>query len=104
MKIAVLSAGREKAEPTWVKLVQAQVEAMRYGVVQVVVHDSRVVQIERTEKLRLDKGEPQHQSPGAFASEDIRQQLVPPAKETSLKAAPGEDLTADQATGGYLKP
>jgi hypothetical protein len=41
------------AEPDWVELVRAQVVNLRYGVVQLVVHDGRVTQIERTEKLRL---------------------------------------------------
>jgi hypothetical protein len=30
------------------------VSSLRFGVVQIVVHDSRVVQIERTEKTRLE--------------------------------------------------
>jgi hypothetical protein len=47
----------QPAEP-WLELVAAQVAALRYGLVQVVVHDGRVVQIERTEKIRLDKPEP----------------------------------------------
>jgi hypothetical protein len=37
----------------WPELVAEQVGKLRYGVVQIVVHDSRVVQIERTEKVRL---------------------------------------------------
>jgi hypothetical protein len=28
---------------------------LRYGVVEIVVHDGRVIQIEKTERLRLDK-------------------------------------------------
>ena len=39
----------------WLNIVRQQVHSLEFGVVQVVVHDSRVVQIERTEKLRLDK-------------------------------------------------
>jgi len=31
------------------------VASLRYGVVQVVVHDSQVTQIEKTERVRLDK-------------------------------------------------
>jgi hypothetical protein len=42
---------------SWLELVQEQVASLRFGVVQIVVHDSRVVQIERTEKLRLDRKE-----------------------------------------------
>ncbi len=40
-------------DPDWVALVREKVEGLRYGVVQLVVHDGRVTQIERTEKTRL---------------------------------------------------
>jgi hypothetical protein len=39
----------------WLELVAQQVRSLRYGVVEIVVHDSRVIQIEKTERLRLDK-------------------------------------------------
>lgn len=39
--------------PDWLRLVQQKVESLRYGVVQLIVHDGRVTQIERTEKTRL---------------------------------------------------
>ncbi len=42
------------AEPEWLALVRSQVRDLRFGVVQLVVHDGRVTQIERTEKVRLD--------------------------------------------------
>ena len=41
------------ATPDWVALVREKVAGLRYGVVQLVVHDGRVTQIERTEKTRL---------------------------------------------------
>jgi hypothetical protein len=41
----------------WLELVAQQVKSLRYGVVEIVVHDSRVIQIERTERLRLDKAQ-----------------------------------------------
>jgi hypothetical protein len=40
-------------EPEWLALVRAKVRGLRYGVVQLVVHDGRVTQIERTEKTRI---------------------------------------------------
>ena len=40
--------------PEWLCLVREKVETLRYGVVQIVVHDSRVTQIERTEKTRIE--------------------------------------------------
>jgi hypothetical protein len=41
------------ASPDWLAVVREKVEGLRYGVVQLVVHDGRVTQIERTEKTRL---------------------------------------------------
>lgn len=42
-----------QASPHWLELVREKVQGLRYGVVQIVVHDSKVTQIERTEKTRL---------------------------------------------------
>jgi hypothetical protein len=42
-------------EPEWIDLVRRQVSSLRFGVVQIVVHDAKVIQIEKTERLRLDK-------------------------------------------------
>ena len=39
----------------WLELVVQNVKSLRYGVVEIVVHDSRVIQIEKTERVRLDK-------------------------------------------------
>ncbi len=45
----------DKKQPSadWLELVRQQVQGLRFGVVQIVVHDSKVTQIERTEKTRL---------------------------------------------------
>ena len=40
--------------PDWLRVVQQKVESLRFGVVQLVVHDGRVTQIERTEKTRIN--------------------------------------------------
>ena len=40
--------------PDWLRIVGEKVVSLRYGVVQIVVHDHKVTQIERTEKTRLD--------------------------------------------------
>jgi hypothetical protein len=39
--------------PAWLHIVRQKVESLRYGVVQIVVHDGSVTQIERTEKTRI---------------------------------------------------
>ena len=38
----------------WLNLVAKQAGSLRFGTIQIVVHDSKVVQVERTEKFRLD--------------------------------------------------
>ena len=48
----------------WLEIVRRQVASLRYGVVQVVVHDSQVTQIDKTERVRLENhlrptGEPE---------------------------------------------
>lgn len=45
------------SDARWVELVVQHVNSLQYGVVEIVVHDSRVIQIERTERVRLDKAE-----------------------------------------------
>jgi hypothetical protein len=42
----------------WLGLVQKNVETLRFGVVQLVVHEGKVVQIDRTEKIRVEQQEP----------------------------------------------
>jgi hypothetical protein len=47
----------------WLELVIQNVKSLRYGVVEIVVHDSRVIQIEKTERVRLDKTESRLEQP-----------------------------------------
>jgi len=42
-------------KPDWLEIVRRQVGSLRYGMVQIVVHDSQVTQIEKTERVRPDK-------------------------------------------------
>lgn len=39
----------------WLDIVRRQVGSLRYGVVQIVVHDSQVTQIDKTERVRLER-------------------------------------------------
>jgi hypothetical protein len=41
--------------PGWLEIVRRQVDSLRFGVVQIVVHDSEVTQIDKTERVRLGK-------------------------------------------------
>ena len=51
----ISGSGDESASAApWLAVVTEKVKTMRYGVVQIVVHDSKVVQIERTERTRFE--------------------------------------------------
>jgi hypothetical protein len=50
-------------ELKWLELVIQHVGSLQYGVVEIVVHDSRVIQIEKTERVRLDKTSNEKPSP-----------------------------------------
>lgn len=45
------------ANRDWLEIVREHVNSLRFGVVEIVVHESRVVQIEKTERVRLDQKE-----------------------------------------------
>jgi hypothetical protein len=46
--------GNTPQEVPWLALVAEKVGTLNYGVVQIVVHDSQVVQVERTERHRFE--------------------------------------------------
>ena len=46
---------KEHFEDAWLEIVRKQVKSLRFGVVQIVVHDSEVTQIDKTERVRLEK-------------------------------------------------
>jgi len=46
--------GEQGGAESWLDMVRRQVGSLEFGVVQIVVHGARVVQIERTEKIRLE--------------------------------------------------
>jgi hypothetical protein len=48
------SIDESAAAAAWLSVVTEKVKSMRYGIVQIVIHDSKVVQIERTERTRFD--------------------------------------------------
>jgi hypothetical protein len=53
MKGELVLPSDRQSSADWLELVRRKVQSLRFGVVQIVVHDSRVTQIERTEKTRL---------------------------------------------------
>jgi hypothetical protein len=50
-----ISGSQSLSHANWLKIVHEQVGTLRYGVVEIIVHDSQVTQIEKTERLRLEK-------------------------------------------------
>ena len=55
MKDNVLQPPRAPRPPVTLPLeaIQEAVESVRYGVVQLIIQDGRIVQIDKTEKIRL---------------------------------------------------
>ena len=45
-------------EPAWIRALREAVGSMRYGSVEVQVHDGRVVQVETREKVRFSEDRP----------------------------------------------
>ncbi len=43
------------SESEWLKIVEQQVKALRFGSVSITVHESRVVQVETSVRVRFDK-------------------------------------------------
>lgn len=43
----------ENETEAWLEIVRQKVAAMRFGSVQIIVHEGRVTQVESTEKTRL---------------------------------------------------
>jgi len=52
--IQIKSESSADQQLNWLEVIRRQVGSLHYGVVQIVVHDSRVIQIEKTERVRLD--------------------------------------------------
>jgi hypothetical protein len=45
-----------KNESDWLDVVKKTVEGIGFGVVTIVVHNAKVVQVDRTEKIRFESG------------------------------------------------
>jgi hypothetical protein len=55
MKTQIELSERIGSKAAWLDVVRRQVGSLRFGTVQIVVHDSQVTQIDKTERVRLDK-------------------------------------------------
>ena len=49
----------------WLDVVRDQVSSLRFGHVQIVVHNSQVVQVERTERIRFNRPSPESEARSA---------------------------------------
>ncbi|HBR92783.1 MAG TPA: DUF2292 domain-containing protein [Opitutae bacterium] len=54
MAAQTLTSKKNSTAPDWLQVVRDKVGSIRFGVVQIVVHEGKVTQIEVTEKTRLD--------------------------------------------------
>ena len=48
---------------SWIEVIKEKLGGLRYGQILLTVHDGRVVQIERTEKTRLESTSPKTNQP-----------------------------------------
>jgi hypothetical protein len=56
MNSVKIETNDKRVEKTdWQEVVRRQVDSLHYGTVQIIVHDSQVTQIEKTERVRLDR-------------------------------------------------
>ena len=53
-----LNPAKREVEPNWLQLVRRQVESLKFGTVQITVHDSQVTEVVRAEKVRLERAKP----------------------------------------------
>jgi hypothetical protein len=61
----------------WLDLVRQQVTSLQFGTVEIVVHEARVVQIEKTERLRLGPSESDKGRRSAVSSLPTRDVAAP---------------------------
>lgn len=54
-KIVDFMTRKKTGSQLWIDLVNRYVDSVRFGVIQIVIHDGNVVQVERTEKIRFNK-------------------------------------------------
>lgn len=60
---AVSSRPEDSAADHWLTAVREKVNGLKYGTVQVIVHDGRVTQIESTERIRFERPAASHGRP-----------------------------------------
>ena len=56
--MATLNTPDKEWSPDIERQILRVIKEVRYGSVEIIIHDSKVVQIERKEKIRLDKDGP----------------------------------------------
>jgi hypothetical protein len=49
-------------QPFWLDVVRDQVSSLRFGQVQITVHNSRVVQVETTARIRFNQPPPESET------------------------------------------
>jgi len=51
------SLAEQEGAPNWLQFVRKQVDSLRFGTVQITVHDSKVTEVVRAEKTRLERAQ-----------------------------------------------
>ena len=74
----IKSGSQNLNNANWLEIVRQQVGSLRYGVVEIIVHDSQVTQIEKTERLRLDKDNGNASKPRRITNKQFYRRLTGP--------------------------
>jgi hypothetical protein len=87
--MSIRSIGKEDASETaWERTVRQAVRTLKYGSVEVVVHDGRVVQIETRERVRF--AEAGHRPPDDRGREAFHESRADRATGAEARAKAGE--------------
>lgn len=55
-----MKGNQNHLDPEWIERIIRSLEGLEYGSVQIIVHDSRITQIERLEKFRYPLEKKEH--------------------------------------------
>jgi hypothetical protein len=69
-----MTATKPHTSEPWVEIIRSRVGTMRFGSVQLTIHDGRVTQVEATEKVRLQAGQDDARDSRTNNSHDARKE------------------------------
>lgn len=87
----IIAANKRQPSTDWLEIVREKVQSLRFGTVQIVVHDSKVTQIERTEKTRIESsGTAEAARPMTYHTSDRPDKLEEPPSSRAFDQTTGD--------------